>query len=68
VLRVALEHRATAIIVAHNHPTGNLLPSRADELITQKLHKAAQMMDIKLLDHLIIGEKTYFSFADEKRL
>ena len=67
ILCVALKVAATAMIISHNHPSGILRPSRADELITQKLKKAAQTMDIKLLDHLIL-EPTgigYFSFADE---
>ena len=59
---------ATAIIVAHNHPSGVLKPSTSDIQLTQKIKKAGDNMDIKLLDHLIISEKGYFSFADEKLL
>jgi DNA repair protein RadC len=65
VLKKALEVVATALILCHNHPSGTLKPSRADQDITQKLKTAATSLDIKVLDHLIITEKTYFSFADE---
>ena len=65
VLKNALELGATGLILAHNHPSGTLNPSEADKQITQKLKTAAQSLDIKVLDHLIITEKAYFSFADE---
>ncbi len=65
VLKKALEVRATGIILAHNHPSGMLKPSEADKQITQKLKTAGESLDIKVLDHLIITEKAYFSFADE---
>ncbi|MCM5661751.1 RadC family protein [Galbibacter mesophilus] len=65
VLKQALELNATAMILAHNHPSGTLKASEADKDITQKIKNAAGSMDIKLLDHLIVTEKTYFSFADE---
>jgi DNA repair protein RadC len=68
VLKNALQLNAVAIILAHNHPSGTLQPSHADKQLTQKLKKAAESMDIKVLDHLIITEKTYFSFADENIL
>ncbi|MDG1728761.1 MAG: DNA repair protein RadC [Algibacter sp.] len=68
VLKNALEVGATALILAHNHPSGTLKPSEADKQITQKLKLAAQSLDIKVLDHLIITEKAYFSFADESIL
>lgn len=68
VLKQALELHAVAIIVAHNHPSGTVKPSEADKNLTQKLKKAAQTLDIKVLDHLIITEKAYFSFADENLL
>ncbi|MBO2543121.1 DNA repair protein RadC [Salegentibacter sp. BDJ18] len=64
-LRKALEVGATSIILAHNHPSGTLKPSEADKQLTQKLKTAAQSLDIKVLDHLIVTEKSYFSFADE---
>ncbi len=65
VLKSALEVGATALILCHNHPSGTLFPSQADKDVTLKLKTAAQSLDIKVLDHLIITEKTYFSFADE---
>ncbi|GAB4158092.1 MAG: DNA repair protein RadC [Winogradskyella sp.] len=65
VLKSALEVGATSLILCHNHPSGTLKPSQADKDITLKLKTAAQSLDIKVLDHLIITEKTYFSFADE---
>ena len=65
VLKSALEVGATSLILCHNHPSGTLKPSQADKDITMKLKTAAQSLDIKVLDHLIITEKAYFSFADE---
>jgi DNA repair protein RadC len=53
------------VIVCHNHPSGKLIPSAADMEITQKIKDAGSTLDIKLLDHLIITEKLYFSFADD---
>lgn len=65
VMKQALELGAVALILAHNHPSGTLKPSSADKQITQKLKTAAEVLDIKILDHLIITQKEYFSFADE---
>ncbi len=65
VLKKALELAAIGLILCHNHPSGNVKPSRADRNLTDKIKTAANTMDIKLLDHLIITEKAYFSFADE---
>ena len=65
VMKRALELGALALILAHNHPSGTLKPSAADKEITKKLSIAAQALDIKVLDHLIITQKEYFSFADE---
>ena len=56
------------VIVCHNHPSGKLTPSKSDELLTQKIKEAGQTLDIKLLDHLIITQKDYFSFADNQML
>lgn len=61
----ALELNAVAIIVCHNHPSGKLQPSQADKQLTQKIKQSSTTLDIKLLDHLIVTEKMYFSFADE---
>lgn len=68
VLKRALEVGATGLILCHNHPSGVLKPSEADKQITTKLKVAALSIDIKVLDHLIITEKAYFSFADETLL
>lgn len=68
VLKRALELSAIALILAHNHPSGTLMPSAADKQITKKLQNASEALDIKVLDHLIITQKDYFSFADEKVL
>jgi DNA repair protein RadC len=68
LFKSALQVGATAIIVAHNPPSGVLKPSTSDIQLTQKIKKAGNNMDIKLLNHLIISEKGYFSFADEKLL
>jgi len=65
ILKQALELHAVHMIVVHNHPSGNNKPSEADKGITQKLMTAASNLDIKVLDHVIIAEKTYFSFADD---
>ncbi len=65
VLKQALEVGATALILCHNHPSGTLKASEADKKITQKLKTAGLSLDIKVLDHIIVTEKAYFSFADE---
>lgn len=68
VLKKALEVGATGIILAHNHPSGTLKASEPDKMLTRKLKAGAESLDIKVLDHLIITEKAYFSFADENLL
>jgi DNA repair protein RadC len=68
VFKRALELASVGIIVCHNHPSGKLQPSIADKQLTQKIKEAGTTLDIKLLDHLIITEKGYFSFADENLL
>jgi len=65
LLRTALEVYATGIILCHNHPSGNLIPSEEDIQLTQKIKEAASLFNIRLLDHLIVGENEYYSFADE---
>ena len=67
-LKNALQLGAVAIILSHNHPSGTLKPSQADIGLTKKLKKAGESLDIKVLDHVIITEKSYFSFADENLL
>ena len=66
VMKQALEHSATAIVLVHNHPSGTLLPSKSDNRLTEKFKLAAESLDIKVLDHIIVTEKDYFSFADER--
>jgi DNA repair protein RadC len=69
ILATALKCGASGMIVAHNHPSGNLSPSDADIKITQKINKSSEIMDIKLLDHLIIVQgQDYYSFADNGML
>jgi DNA repair protein RadC len=68
VFRSALEYGATGIIIGHNHPSGVLTPSQSDKMLTQKLKQAGVTLDINLLDHLVVTEKNYFSFADESIL
>jgi len=65
ILRKALDTEATSIILCHNHPSGSLKPSRADEELTAKIKEAARYLDIRVLDHLIVSEQGYYSFADE---
>ena len=65
ILKKALEQDATSIVLSHNHPSGSLKPSRADEELTQKIKEAAKYFDIKLIDHIIVSEDGYYSFADE---
>ncbi|RZJ30342.1 MAG: DNA repair protein RadC [Flavobacterium sp.] len=65
VFKAAFEHHATGIILCHNHPSGTLTASDADRQITKKLKLAGENLDIKVLDHLIVTEKSYLSFADE---
>ena len=65
VYKTAIEMGAIAIILCHNHPSGTLQPSDADKQITRKLKLAGESLDVKILDHLIVTENNYFSFADE---
>jgi DNA repair protein RadC len=65
IFKFALEYKATSLILTHNHPSGKLLASEADRLITQRIQLAGKHLDILVLDHIIITETAYFSFADE---
>ena len=65
ILKRALEQDATSIVLCHNHPSGNLKPSRADEELTHKIKEAAKYLDIRVMDHIIVSDEGYFSFADE---
>lgn len=64
IMKKAVECLASGIIVCHNHPSGNLNPSESDSKITQKIKEAGNLMDIQLLDHIIISDRDYYSFAD----
>jgi DNA repair protein RadC len=68
IFRKALEKEAVNIILAHNHPSGTLKPSRADVLLTNKIRDAAWLFDMKIIDHIIVGQGGYYSFADEGML
>ncbi len=65
ILKPAIENLASGIILAHNHPSGNLKPSQEDIHLTKKVKEAARLIDMIVQDHLIIGDQEYFSFADE---
>ena len=65
IFKRALEHNATSIILSHNHPSGSVNPSDADIRLTKKLKSAGEMLDVPVLDHIIIGDEKYYSFADE---
>ena len=65
ILAGAIKMAAVSIILCHNHPSGSLKPSRADEELTLKIKEAAKYCDIKVLDHIILTSEGYFSFADE---
>jgi len=65
IFKIALREEAVSLIVCHNHPSGNLRPSRADEILTNRIKEGANYLDIKLLDHIIVGPHGYFSFAGE---
>jgi len=68
ILKKALEHEAVSIVLCHNHPSGNLKPSRQDQELTNKIKEAAHYFDIKVLDHIIVSNEGYYSFADEGML
>lgn len=65
MMKMAVENLASAVVLAHNHPSGNTRPSDADIQLTKKVREAANLFDIQLLDHIIAGENSYFSFTDE---
>ena len=65
VLLVALKYQAPSMIIVHNHPSGNVQPSEADKILTKNLLIAALAVELRIFDHIIIGENSYFSFADE---
>ncbi|MDH6305044.1 DNA repair protein RadC [Parabacteroides sp. PF5-5] len=65
ILKAAINALASGIILCHNHPSGNLLPSAADNTLTKRLQESAGLIGIRLLDHIIIADNTYYSYADE---
>jgi len=65
IFKTALDHNASSIILAHNHPSDNLKPSDNDIRLTKKLSEAGKVLEIEVLDHVIVGNDNYFSFADE---
>ncbi|MBI2720744.1 MAG: DNA repair protein RadC [Bacteroidetes bacterium] len=65
ICKSAIENNASAIILAHNHPSGQLIPSIEDKTITKKISEALRLFDIALLDHIIVGDQNYYSFGDE---
>jgi len=65
IFKSAIEYLASAIILVHNHPSGNLTPSQADKDLTKKVKEAGRLLDIPILDHLIFGDNGYYSFADQ---
>ncbi len=65
ILKQALDEGATSLVLSHNHPSGNLQPSRADQELTNKIKQAASYFDIKILDHIIVSDEGHYSFADE---
>ena len=68
ILKWGLKYSAVAIIVAHNHPSGNILPSNEDIIVTRNIIQAAHLVDIIFIDHIIIGKNKYYSFLENKKL
>ena len=64
ILKYTLQDNATQIVVAHNHPSGNVMPSQADKTLTNTIRKAADIMNIRLMDHVIVTDGHYYSFHD----
>lgn len=68
ILNLCLQCQGTACIIAHNHPSGNLNPSRTDRALTSKIKNALKLIDVQLLDHLILTENDFYSFVNEDKL
>lgn len=68
LFRIALDDKCTGIILFHNHPSGNVYPSDSDNQLTRKLKEAGNLLDINVLDHLILAQSSYYSYADEGKL
>lgn len=68
IMQAAILANASGMILSHNHPSGNLQPSKQDDTLTERLSKATKLFDIQLLDHLIVSDSGYYSYSDEGRL
>ena len=68
VFKVAIDRLASGIILAHNHPSGNIEPSQSDRALTQKIKEAGKFLQVELMDHVILGHNDYYSFKDEGEL
>jgi DNA repair protein RadC len=68
ILKAAINSTCHGMLLCHNHPSGNIRPSKGDDALTFRLKEAAELMQMKLLDHLILSDKSYYSYADEGRL
>ena len=68
ILREALLKRAVSIVLCHNHPSGNIRPSREDDRLTEQLRRSSEIMNVRLIDHIIVTDGNYYSYADEGRL
>jgi len=68
IVKKALDNNATSIILVHNHPSGNLKPNTADEKTTQKIMKSCKVIGVRVLDHIIIGDNNYYSYADAGKI
>jgi DNA repair protein RadC len=66
--KMALMNLASAVILAHNHPSGNLIPSDSDYSLTEKIKNGLQLIDVQVSDHLIVGDNDYYSFSDNGKL
>ncbi len=68
IFNIAISNLASSIILCHNHPSGNIKPSNEDTRLTNKINKACDLLELKLLDHIIVGDQKYYSYADEGML
>ncbi len=68
LMKAAVTHLASAIVLCHNHPSGNIQPSRQDDLLTERIQKAASLFQIRVIDHIIIGDHSYYSYSDEGKM
>lgn len=68
IFRIAIDDKSTGIILFHNHPSGNIQPSEADNMLTRKLKEGGKLLDINVLDHIIVAQSGYYSYADEGKL